>query len=95
MGGIVREVQARALGRGAQLVGDGEKEWEMCLLLYAEDTVLVADSKKKLERLVEEFGRVCMRRKLKVDVVKSKVNYAICQRWYCRGVEYHKGGGSF
>ena len=31
------------------------------------------DSKKKLERLVEEFGRVCRRRKLKVNVSKSKV----------------------
>ena len=36
-------------------------------------TVLVADSKKKLERLVEEFGRVCRRRKLKVHLARSKV----------------------
>ena len=41
--------------------------------LFADDMVLVADSKKKLEKLVEEFGRVCRRRKLKVNVVKSKV----------------------
>ena len=26
MDGVVREVQARALGRGAQLVGDGEEK---------------------------------------------------------------------
>ena len=35
--------------------------------------MLVADSKKNLERLVEEFGRVCLRRKLKVNVTKSKI----------------------
>ena len=34
-------------------------------LLFEDDTVLVADTKKKLERLVEEFGRVCRRRKIK------------------------------
>ena len=54
-------------------MGDGEEMWEVSQLLFAEDTVLVADSKKKLERLVEGFGRVCRRRKLKVKVVKSKV----------------------
>ena len=42
-------------------------------LLFADDTVLIADSKKKLERLVEEFRRVCKRRKLKVNLTKSKV----------------------
>ena len=68
MDGVVREVQARARGRGAQLVGTDEEKWEVSQLLFADDTVLVADSKKKLERLVEEFGRVCRRRKLKVNV---------------------------
>ena len=42
-------------------------------MLFADDTVLVADSKKKLERLVEKFGRVCRKRKLKVEVAKNKV----------------------
>ena len=69
---VVREVQARTLERGAQLVGDGEDKWEVSQLPFADDTVLVADS-KKLERLVEEFSRVCRRRKLKVNVMKSKV----------------------
>ena len=73
MDGVVREVRARTLGRGAQLVGTDEEKWEVSQLLLADDTVLVADSKKKLERLVEEFGRVCMRKKLKVNVAKIKV----------------------
>ena len=34
---------------------------------------LVADSEWKLCRLVSEFGRVCERRKLRVNVGKSKV----------------------
>ena len=64
MDGVVREVQARTLGKEAQLLGDCEEQWEVSQLLIEEDTVLVADSEKKLERLVEEFGMVCRRRKL-------------------------------
>ena len=33
----------------------------------------MADSEEKLGRLVSEFGRVCERRKLRVDAGKSKV----------------------
>ena len=36
-------------------------------------TALVADSEGKFCRLVSEFGRVCKRRKLRVNVGKSKV----------------------
>ena len=42
-------------------------------LLFADDTALVADSEEKLCTLVSEFGRVCERRKLRVNVGKSKV----------------------
>ena len=42
-------------------------------LLFADDTALVADSQEKLCRLVSEFGRVCERIKLRVNVGKSKV----------------------
>ena len=42
-------------------------------MLFAEDTALVADSEDKLCRLVSEFGKVCERRKLRVNVGKSKV----------------------
>ena len=69
---VEREVQARALGRGAQLVGDGEEKWEVSQLLFADDTLLVVDCKKKLERFVKEFGIVCRRMKLKVNVAKNK-----------------------
>ena len=36
-------------------------------------SALVADSEEKLCRLVSEFGRVCERRKLSVNIGKSKV----------------------
>ena len=46
--------------------------FEINQLLFADDTVLVADSEEKLCRLVSEFGRVCVRRKLRANVSKSK-----------------------
>ena len=71
--GVVREVNARVLGRGLKLLDRNENDWEMNQLLFADDTVVVADSEKKLCQLVAEFGRVCKRRKLRVNVGKSKV----------------------
>ena len=70
---MVREVNARVLGRGLKLVDGNENEWELNQLLFADDTVVVADSERKLCQLVTEFGRVCERRKLRVNVGKSKV----------------------
>ena len=35
--------------------------------MIADITALVADSEEKLSRLVGEFGRVCERRKLRVN----------------------------
>ena len=42
-------------------------------MLFTNDTALVADSEEKLCRLMSEVGRVCERRKLRVNVGKSKV----------------------
>ncbi len=41
--------------------------------MYADDTVLLAETKEKLQKIVDEFDRVCRRRKLKVSAGKSKV----------------------
>ena len=72
--GVVREVNARALGRGLKLVVGNDNEWELNHLLFADDTVVVEDSERTLCQLVTEFGRVCERRKLiRVNVGKSKV----------------------
>ena len=61
------------LGRGLKLVDGNDNEWELNQLLFTDDTVVVADSERKLCQLVTEFGRVCERRKLRVNVGKSKV----------------------
>ena len=71
--GLVIEVNARVLGRGLKLVDGNDNEWELNQLLFADDTVVVANSERKLCQLVTEFGRVCERRKLQVNVGKSKV----------------------
>ena len=47
--------------------------FEINQLLFADDTALLTDSEHKLCRLVTEFGRECEKRKLRVNVSKSKV----------------------
>ncbi len=42
-------------------------------MLFADETTFVAGFKGDMKRLVEELGRVCDRRKLRVNVGKSKV----------------------
>ena len=61
--------------------------FEINQLLFADDRALVADSEEKLCRLVSEFGRVCERRMLGVNVGKSKV--VRCSRMYCNGHRMH------
>ncbi len=41
--------------------------------LYVDDTELFAESEGMLQRIVDEFDRVCKWRKLKVKAGKSKV----------------------
>ncbi len=41
--------------------------------LYVDDTVLLAESERMLQKIVHEFDRICKRRKLKVNAGKSKV----------------------
>ena len=60
------------LGKGLELLRANGGRFEINQLLFADDTALVADSEEKLCRL-GEFGRVCERRKLTVNVCKSKV----------------------
>ena len=57
--------------------------FEINLLLFANDTALVADSEETLCRLVSEFGRVCEIRKLRVNVGKSKVILGILMEVEC------------
>ena len=61
------------LWKGLELLSANGGRFEINQLLFADDTALVADSEDKLCRLVSEFARVCARRKLRVNVGKSKV----------------------
>ena len=73
MDGVVREVNIKVLGKGLELLSANSGRFEINQLLFADDTALVADPEEKLCRLVSEFGRVSERRKLRVNVGKSKV----------------------
>ncbi len=41
--------------------------------LYVDAAVLLSESEGMLQRIIDEFDRVCKRRKLKVNAGKSKV----------------------
>ena len=71
--GVVREMNVRVLGKRLELLSANGGRFEINQLLFADDAALVADSVEKLCRSVSEFGRVCERRKLRVNVGKSKV----------------------
>ena len=73
MDGVVREINITVLGKGLELLSVNGGRYEKNQLLFADDTALVADSEEKLGRLVSEFGRICERRKLRVNVSKNKV----------------------
>ena len=73
MDGVGREVNVRVIGKGLELLSANGGRFEINQLLFADDTALVADLEEKLCRLVSEFGRVCERRKLRVNFGKRKV----------------------
>ena len=73
MDGVVQKVNVRVLGKWLELLSANGGRFEINQLLFADDTALVADSEEKLCRLVSNFGRVCERRTLRVNVGKSKV----------------------
>ncbi len=50
-----------------------EEVWSVVTCLFADDTVLLAESEGDLQRVVNEIYSVCKRRKLKVNAGKSKV----------------------
>ena len=54
MGGVVREVNVRVLGKGLELLSANDGMFGINQLLFADDTALVADSEEKLCRLVRD-----------------------------------------
>src|SRR5678816_2462308 len=49
------------------------RDREISVLLFADDSVLIADTKEKLRDLVLEFERACQGKGLKINSAKSKV----------------------
>ena len=71
---VMKKVREKAGYVGVTLRDEGRNiERKVDWLMFADDTVLLGDSEEKLERLVQEFGRVCRRRKLSVNETKSKI----------------------
>ena len=76
MDAVMKEVREKAGDVSVTLWDKRRKfnvEWKVYWLMFADDTVLLGGSEEKLERLVQEFGRVCRRRKLSVNETKSKI----------------------
>ena len=69
MDGVVPEVNVWVLGKELDLLSANHGKFEINQLFFADDTALVADHEEKLCRLVIEFGGVCERRKLRVNVL--------------------------
>ncbi len=68
----MREMKCKVVHKGAKLRFNGVV-WSVVTCLFADDTVLLAESEGDLQRVVNEFFSVCKRRKLKVNAGKSKV----------------------
>ena len=72
MDGVMKEFNASILNGGVKF-GMGENTGKVSGLLFADDTTLMAESENNLQRYVSAFVRVCEKRKLKINVGKSKV----------------------
>ncbi len=73
MDGCIREMKVVVRDLGARINVRGVEQ-PVVVGLYADDTVLLAESEGMFQRIVlDEFDRVCKRRKLKVSAGKSKV----------------------
>ncbi len=68
----MREMKCKVVNVGAKLRLTGEV-WSVVTCFFANDTVLLAESKGDLQRVINEFYSVCKRRKLKVTAGKSRV----------------------
>ena len=74
MDAVVKEVREKACDVGVTLRDERRNtEWKIDWLMLADNTVLLGDIEEKLERLVQEFGRLCWRRKLSENGTKSKI----------------------
>lgn len=59
-------------GKGTNINLNGSN-WEVSVLLFADNTLLIADSKEKLRDFVNQFENICQEKGLKINPAKSKV----------------------
>ncbi len=59
----MREMKSKVVNVGAKLGLNGEV-WSVATCLFANDTLLLAESQGDLQRVVNEFYSVCKKRKL-------------------------------
>ena len=72
MDGLMRELKVKTKLSGVVL-GEGGERWRINHIMFADDVVLMGDSDKELQEMVSKFEEMCRRRKLRVNVNKSKV----------------------
>ena len=70
---VVGQVNERAMGMVVKLRDENGWGWEIKKVLYADDTVLVAETREHLQHIASEYKRVCDSMGLKINVGKSKV----------------------
>ncbi len=77
MDGVMREVKGKVGEVGVKLYNE-KRKWVLNSILFADDTMLIAENENDLQKLVSVFDSVCKRRKYKVNVNNSKV--LVCER---------------
>ncbi len=83
MDGVMTEMKGKV---GVKMYALGRK-WVLNSILFADDTVLlIAEYESDLQNLVSVFDSVCKRRKLKVNVNKSKV--MVCEQSRSEAVDF-------
>ena len=72
MDGVMKEV-IETIGNVGVEMKMGKEKWKLSHLLYADDAVLLTESREELQEYVKAFVNVCKKRNLKMNVNKSKV----------------------
>ncbi len=72
MDGCTREMKAKVGKVGVRLKLN-VVDWSVAACLSVNETVLLAESERELQRVVDQFHSVCRRKKLRVNAGKSKV----------------------
>ena len=56
---MTRQINERTMGRGVKLRDRNGGIWEIKQILYADETVLVAETREYLQHIVNKFEKAC------------------------------------